>query len=212
VVNIIKNKVNMNKLKLNLGCASNLLEEYVNIDQDNIDVIRKRYPWIDFPKDAIIYQYDVFNLPYKDNTVDEIIADGFIEHLSFIEERKIFEEIKRVLKVGGKLSFAVPNFEKVVKLWLEAEDNWQDFFRLDEEAISKKHWFGTYTYEPNNRWGYLTAQLYGSQHGEGQFHQNCYTFSKIKAMLNKLGFNSVDITEFQWKGDRDHMLRTIAFK
>jgi predicted SAM-dependent methyltransferase len=202
----------MNKLKLNLGCASKLLDGYINIDQDNIDVIRERYPWLHFPEDAIIYNYDVFDLPYEDATVDEIIADGFIEHLSFVEEKKIFEEIKRVLKPGGTLSFSVPNFEKVVKLWLEAEDDWQDFFRLDEEAINQKHWFGTYTYEPKNRWGYLAAMIYGSQHGEGQFHQNCYTAPKIRAMLNKLGFSDINVTEFQWKGDRDPMLRTIAIK
>ena len=29
-------------LKLNLGCASKLLDGYVNIDQDNIDVMRER--------------------------------------------------------------------------------------------------------------------------------------------------------------------------
>ena len=202
----------MNRLKLNLGCASKLLDGYVNIDQDDINVIRERYPWLHFPEDAIIYNYDVFNLPYEDATVDEIIADGFIEHLSFVEEKKIFEEIKRVLKPGGTLSFSVPNFEKVVKLWLEAEDDWQDFFRLDEEAINQKHWFGTYTYEPKNRWGYLAAMIYGSQHGEGQFHQNCYTAPKIRAMLTKLGFSDTNVTEFQWKGVRDPMLRTIAIK
>lgn len=199
-------------IRLNLGCASNLLDGYVNIDQDNIDVIKERYPHILFPKDAIVYTYDVFNLPYDNETVDEIIADGFIEHLSFLEEKLIFEEIKRVLKPGGVLNFSVPNFEKVVKLWLEAEDDWQDFYRLDDEAIAQKHWFGTYTYEPKNRWGYLTAQLYGSQHGEGQYHQNCYTAKKINAMLTKLGFSHINITEFQWKGDRDPMLRTIAIK
>jgi predicted SAM-dependent methyltransferase len=200
------------QIKLNLGCASKLLEGYINIDQDDINVIRARYPWIEFPEDAHVYTYDVFNLPYENETVDKVIADGFIEHLSFIEEKKMFEEIKRILKPGGILSFAVPNFEKVVKLWLEAEDNWQDFYRLDEQAIEEKHWFGTYTYEPTNRWGYLTAQLYGSQHGEGQFHQNCYTIPKIKAMLTKLEFSNINITEFQWKGDRDPMLRTIAIK
>ena len=202
----------MSKLKLNLGCASNLLEGYVNIDQDDIQTIRERYPHMSFAEDAIIYTYDVFNLPYEDGSVDEVIADGFIEHLSFIEERKIFEEIKRVLKPGGLLSFAVPNFERVVELWLEAEDDWQDFYRLDDDAIAQKHWFGTYTYEPINRWGYLTAQLYGSQHGEGQFHQNCYTSKKIEAMLTKLGFNTIEITQFSWKGDRDPMLRTKARK
>ena len=96
----------MNRLKLNLGCASKLLDGYVNIDQDDINVIRERYPWLHFPEDAIIYNYDVFNLPYEDATVDEIIADGFIEHLSFVEEKKIFEEIKRVLKPGGTLSIS----------------------------------------------------------------------------------------------------------
>jgi predicted SAM-dependent methyltransferase len=199
-------------LKLNLGCASNLLEGYINIDQDNIDTIRERYPYISFPKDSIIYIYDVFNLPYNDNTVDEIIADGFIEHISFLEEKPLFEEIFRILKPGGIFSFSVPNFEKVVKLWLEAKDDWKDFYRIDDEAIKQKHWFGTYTYEPNNRWGYLTAQLYGSQHGEGQFHQNCYTIPKIKALTSKIGFKDVNITEFNWKGDRDPMLRTIAIK
>ena len=199
-------------IKLNLGCASNLLEGYINIDQDNINTIRERYPHKHFPEDNIIYTYDVFNLPYKNNTVDEIIADGFLEHISFLEEKPLFEEIYRVLKPGGLFSFGVPNFEEVVRLWLNAEDNWQDFYRIDDEAIKQKHWFGAYTYEPNNRWGYLTAQLYGSQHGEGQFHQNCYTTPKIKAVLTKIGFSSIDITKFSWKGDRDPMSRTNAIK
>jgi predicted SAM-dependent methyltransferase len=202
----------MEKIKLNLGCAGRLLDGYINIDQDNIEIIKTRYPDTKFKDTDVIYTYNVFNLPYEDKTVDEIIADGFIEHLSFSEEKLIFEEIKRVLKPGGKLSFSVPNFEKVIKLWLEAEDNWQDFYRLDEEAITQKHWFGTYTYEPKNRWGYLTAMIYGSQHGEGQFHQNCYTAPKIRAMLTKLGFSNINVTEFQWKENRDPMLRTIAEK
>ena len=197
-------------IKLNLGCASNLLDGYINIDQDNIDVMRERYPNLDFAGDAHIYTYDIFDLPYDDGSVDEIIADGFVEHLSFLEEKKFFYEMRRVLKPGGILNFAVPNFEKVVKLWLEAEDDWQDFFRLDDEAIANQHWFGTYTYEPKNRWGYLAAQLYGSQNGEGQYHQNCYTIPKIKAILNKLNFTDIQIEEFQWKGDRDQMIRAIA--
>ena len=31
-------------------------------------------------------------------------------------------------------------------------------------------------------------------------------------MLTKLGFSDINVTEFQWKGDRDPMLRTIAIK
>lgn len=202
----------MNEIKLNLGCAGKLINGYINIDQDSIETMKSRYPNQKFKDTDFIYTYDVFNLPYENETVSEIIADGFIEHLSFKEEKLMFEEIKRVLKPEGKFSFSVPNFEKVVKLWLEAEDNWQDFYRLDEEAITQKHWFGTYTYEPKNRWGYLTAMIYGSQHGEGQFHQNCYTIPKIKAMLTKLGFSDINVTEFNWKDERDPMLKTTAVK
>ena len=54
---------------------------------------------------------DIFDLPYDDGSVDEVIADGFVEHLSFLEESKFFYEMKRVLKPGGILNFSVPNFE-----------------------------------------------------------------------------------------------------
>lgn len=84
----------MEKIKLNLGCAGRLLDGYINIDQDNIEIIKTRYPDTKFKDTDVIYTYNVFNLPYEDKTVDEIIADGFIEHLSFSEEKLIFEEIK----------------------------------------------------------------------------------------------------------------------
>ncbi len=199
-------------LKLNLGCGSRLLDEYVNIDQDDIASMRQRYPDLEFPKDQIIHTYDVFDLPYKADSVQEIIANGFIEHLSFVDEKRFFEETIRVLKPGGQLNFSVPNFEEVVKLWLKAEDNWLDFYSDSDEAIEKKHWFGTYTYEPTNKWGYLAAMIFGSQNGEGQYHKNCYTEAKIHAMLTKIGFSEIEVQKFQWKGDRDPMLRAIAIK
>jgi len=170
------------------------------------------YPDIKFKETDIIYNYDVFNLPFEDNNVDEVIADAFIEHLSFSEEKLIFEEIKRVLKPGGKFNFSVPNFEKNIKMWLDAEDDWKEFFRSDDEAINQQHWFGTYTYEPKNRWGYLTAMIFGTQNGEGQLHKNCYTIPKIKAILNKLNFSQIEISEFRWKENRDFMIQVNAIK
>jgi hypothetical protein len=99
-----------------------------------------------------------------------------------------------------------------VKQWLEAEDAWKDFYRNDPEAILNQHWFGTYTYSPTNRWGYLTATLYGSQNGAGQFHTNCYSEAKLRAICRKLGLDVVSIDRFQWKGDRDYMLGLTATK
>lgn len=198
-------------IKLNLGCGGRPLPGYINIDQDNIAALKKRYPSQNF--DGMeVFQYDIFNLPYDDSSVDEVRADAFVEHLSFIEEPKLFYEVTRVLKKGGKFTFSVPNFEEVVKLWLAAKDEWKAFYRDDDAAIKQQHWFGQYSYAMDNRWGYLCAIIYGSQNGEGQYHKNCYTIPKIKAMMKHLGFNDVQITESRWKGERDPMIDVVAIK
>jgi len=200
------------EIKLNIGCGGRPLDGYINIDADDLDTMKKRYPEQEFNDNLKIYDYDIFNLPFADESVSEIRADSLVEHLSFIEEPKFFHEIKRILKPGGLFLFSTTNFEEIVKLWLKAEDNWKEFFRNDEEAISKHHWFGQYSYGDQNRWGYLTAMIFGSQNGKGQFHKNCYTIPKIKAILKYLNFEQLEISTSLWKGDRDPMINVRALK
>ena len=199
-------------IKLNIGCGGNPLKDYINIDQDSLEQIRKRYPEKKFEDDLILKNHDIFNLPFDDSTVDEIKSDSLIEHLNFIQEKKFFTEIKRVIKVGGRLEISTPDFEMTVKQWLAAKDDWKDFFRDDDEAIKQNHWFGNYNNKPNNRWGYLLATIFGSQNGEGQYHRNCYTEKKLIAICKKIGIKIINIERFQWKEDRDHMLKMIATK
>ena len=162
----------MKKIRLNLGCASRPLKNYINVDQDDFKIIKKRYPNLKAIKKLKIYNFNIFNLPYEDSSVDEIRADGLIEHLSFLEEKKFFFEAKRVLKKNGIIRLSTVDFEKTIKLWLKAKDDWKDFHRIDNKSIEEQFWFGTYTYKPKNRWGYLTATFYGSQNGKGQYHKN----------------------------------------
>jgi predicted SAM-dependent methyltransferase len=199
-------------IRLNLGCGGRPLRGYINVDIDSLDQIRTRYPNQEFDNDLIVVQYEIFNLPYSSNTVDEIRAEGLIEHLSFIDEPRFFNEVVRVLKPGGTLYLSTVDFEKAVKQWLEAQDDWKDFYRNDQDAILNQHWFGTYTHNPNNRWGYLTATLFGSQNGVGQFHTNCYTEAKLRAICKRMDLIVVSIERFQWKGDRDHMLGLTSTK
>ena len=199
-------------IKINIGCGGRPLKDYVNIDMDTLDQLRLRYPSKIFDDNIIIEQFDIFNLPYKDNSVDEILCEALIEHLPFKKEESFFYEMARILKPGGKLYLSTPDFEKAVSQWLKADDDWKDFYRNDEKSISKNHWFGTYTYEPINRWGYLTATLFGSQNGEGQFHLNCYTEKKLKKIFERIKLKIVKIDNFRWKGDRDYMLGINATK
>ncbi|MBN1687640.1 MAG: class I SAM-dependent methyltransferase, partial [Candidatus Omnitrophica bacterium] len=174
--------------------------------------IKRRYPQQEFPEGIQVYQYDIFNLPFPEGCVAEVRADSLVEHLSFLEEPKFFHEVKRVLRPGGLFEFSTPDFEETVRLWLKAKDEWKDFFRNDSEAIAKQHWFGQYSYSMEQRWGYLTASLFGSQTNAGQFHKNCYTVNKIRAILMHLDFGRIEISRYRWKNDREHMILVKARK
>lgn len=199
-------------IKLNIGCGGRPLPGYINIDSDDLETLKRRYPQQKFPEDVKIYDYDIFNLPFPDGSVAQVQADSLIEHLSFVDEPRFFYEVKRVLRPGGIFEFSTTDFEAIARLWLEAEDDWKDFYRNDLEAIEKDHWFGQYSYSTENRWGYLSAMIFGSQNGEGQFHKNCYTVTKIRAILKRLEFQEIEISKFRWKQDRDPMIRVKAMK
>jgi len=188
------------------------LKGYINVDSDNLEILKLRYPQQEFSDDMRIYDYDIFNLPFPDGSVAEVRADSLIEHLSFIEEPRFFYEVKRVLQPGGAFCFSTTDFEEIAKMWLSAEDSWKDFYRNDKEAIANRHWFGQYSYSAENRWGYLCAMIFGSQNGEGQFHKNCYTVSKIRSILRHLEFVEKEISFFKWKKNRDPMIRVCAMK
>lgn len=200
------------EIRLNLGCGGRPLPDYVNVDMDSLEALRARYPLQTFPEGIQVHNYDIFNLPFQDDTVSEVRADSLLEHLSFSEEPKLFLEVKRVLRSGGLFQFSTPDFAKVVELWVAAKDDWQDFYRNDPDSIASSHWFGQFSYATDNRWGYLTAIIFGNQNGPGQFHKNCYTIPKVRAILKRLDFQELEISSFLWKDDRDPMILVKAAK
>jgi len=199
-------------IKINLGCGERIIDGYINVDLSTIEEIKERYPQKSFSADIKTYQYDICNLPFPDDSVDEIKTDSMLEHLSFIEEKKLFFEIQRVLKKGGRFIFSVPDFEHLVKRWLQAEEDWRDFYRTDKEAITQQHWFGQFSNSDKSRWGILTACLYGPQNSEGQFHKNCYTVGKVQAILKHIDFIEEEISFFKWKDYQDQMILVKAVK
>ena len=205
-------KLKKKKIKLNIGSGSRPLRSYTNIDFDTILKLKKRYPNKKFNKKLVIKNLNVFKLPYKDSSVDEIRAEAFIEHLSFIEEKKFFYEVKRILKSNGKINFSTIDFEKTILKWLKIKDDWKDFYDTSKKAILEKHWFGTFSYDYENRWGYIVASIFGSQNGKGQYHKNCYSKKKLIAICKKLNFHKTKITEFRWQKNRDYMIRVVSYK
>jgi predicted SAM-dependent methyltransferase len=84
--------------KINLGCGKRHLEGHVNID------IQER-----IKPDLVC---DVTKgLPYEDNSVDEVKAYDFLEHIPIGKTVDVIMEIWRVLKPGGKFESYTPDAE-----------------------------------------------------------------------------------------------------
>lgn len=95
-----------NPLKLNIGCGSNKLEGYVNID---CEYSTKPDLLLDILKDK---------LPYDDSTVDEIVLFHTIEHIQKRYHNGILKELHRVLKPGNfQLYITFPEFTNCYYNW-----------------------------------------------------------------------------------------------
>lgn len=95
------NFVNVNNIKLNLGCGEDIRFGYVNID------IRKIWGV------NIVLDLENDKLPFQDNLVSEIIAQDVIEHIHYNKIEFMLRECYRVLKHGGKMYIRTPDLERI---------------------------------------------------------------------------------------------------
>lgn len=83
-------------MKINLGSGPRKLDGYVNIDiqgQCNPDLC-----------------HDVLDgLPFSDNSVDEVCAFDFLEHMPVGRQIDVVTDIWRVLKPGGRFEHFTPS-------------------------------------------------------------------------------------------------------
>jgi SAM-dependent methyltransferase len=81
-------------IKLDIGCGPNKKSGYIGVDKNN-------YPGVD-------HIIDFMNgLPFSDNSVDEIRAYDFIEHVS--DKSFTLREFWRVCKEGAIVDIQVPD-------------------------------------------------------------------------------------------------------
>lgn len=159
-----------NPIRLHLGCGTKVLPGWINVDR----VATAPEVRTDISLTA---------LPFPDGSVDEILAEHVFEHLTFAEERAVWNECTRVLRPGGRLTLEVPDFEWVCRTFLEAEDDFRDFYIVG--AVD--HYFGCGR-DLRQRWGILQTMFFGNQNGAGQFHHSAYTVGKLRKLATLLGF------------------------
>lgn len=103
-------------LRLNLGSGDTKIDGYVNIDVNAA------------LKPDLVHNFITEQLPYKDNTVDEIIFFHCIEHIRKIYHRRILAECWRVLKPKSRIIISYPEFTKCYKNWKTNYRGKKDFW------------------------------------------------------------------------------------
>lgn len=95
-------------IKLNLGCSENIREGYINVD------IRFLL--------GIDLQADVCALPFRDESVDEILALDIYEHISYLKSQDLLKHWADKLKKGGLLTIQAPCLDKIIEYFLAVKD------------------------------------------------------------------------------------------
>jgi predicted SAM-dependent methyltransferase len=94
----------MSKIKLHLGCGKRYLHGYVHVDLAD-------HSYID-------YKHDIFTLPMFGNSqADLIYVSHALEYVDRVELPGVLSEWRRVLKPGGTLRLAVPDFTALLKVY-----------------------------------------------------------------------------------------------
>lgn len=148
-------------LRLHLGCGKRYFPGFVHVDLDD-------FPHID-------YRHDISRLPmFENDSADLIYSCGAFVYFDRIQAPAVLEEWRRVLKPGGILRLAVPDFEVLTHLYLKTHDLASFIGPL----------FG--------RWPIST------EHGEQVLYQKTtYDFESLRRVLESAGFPNV--RRYDWR-------------
>lgn len=135
-------------MKLNVGCRDDLREGYENIDF--------------FHTASGVIHADAVELQgYTVNSIEEIYAKDFIEHISFDQVDRALTRWHELLNPGGELIIETPDMD-----WL-----------LGVEYKNKPH--------------SVLRRLFGPQDDEGQYHRTGWNESFLTEWLSTHGFHSI---------------------
>ena len=92
-----------NPNKLNLGCGRNVMNGWLNVDL--------------FSKSSKILTMDASKpYPFPDESFDYVFSEHMFEHLDLAGQQNMMRECHRVLRPGGVLRLAMPNFDFLIDL------------------------------------------------------------------------------------------------
>ncbi|MFX1594799.1 MAG: methyltransferase domain-containing protein, partial [Promethearchaeota archaeon] len=139
---------------------------------------------IDLYEDLIAdKKMSALNLEFDDNSCQEIKAIHLIEHLGFYQSIYALSEFFRVLEPKGHLIIETPDLEKAFDIFLKSDY---------EEKKDALNW------------------IYGLPH-EGLEHKFCFPAQLLLEILEKIGFEKVNLTNF-WNNESIPTIKIVCHK
>jgi len=130
-------------MKLNIGAADTELPGFTPVD--------------------IRASQNAAKLEYADDSIEEIYASHVFEHFSYHNAADVLAEWVRVLKPGGRIRIAVPDFDWVVKQYISQSD------KFNIEGI-----------------------LMGGHSHEHDVHLAIYNEPKLRAVMERAGLERIE--------------------
>lgn len=138
------------ELYLHLGCGPVDHPQFVNVDG--------------FPYPHVQYVRPIDDLsPFADESAALVYASHCLEHFPREQIPRVLTEWRRVLRPGGTLRIAVPDFDRIVEIY---EQHGRDV-------------------------GVVTGFLLGGQQSPYDFHHVVFTRRSLQALLEQAGFRDV---------------------
>lgn len=168
-------------MKLHLGAGTIYLENYLNVDakadyyalsapKEIFDMNKttfENYYKYDFCKGSgkcvVDYESCIENLPFGDETADEIVMLHVLEHFQKYKYKLVLKEIYRLLKYNGAFIIAVPDLKETCRLMTNAKTK-------EEED-------------------WCTRLIYGTQRNQFSHHYFGFTEESLKELLVEFGFD-----------------------
>lgn len=152
-------------MRLNLGSGNVRVEGFTNVDLYDTTADVKA---------------DLNNLPFDNDSIEQIICIQVIEHIHYAESQLVLAEMFRVLQPGGTALIETPNIDVVCRKILEygLEDQW--IYNL----------VGQY-WRPHDKDRY--EDWY---HNAASIHRNPWNFKRLEDLASRVGFK---VEQLPWE-------------
>lgn len=153
-------------MKLNLGSGDVRFDGFVNIDL--------------YDSTADI-QADICDVPLEGGCADEIKCIQVIEHVPYNESDAMFQEMFRLLKIGGYAEIETPNIDVIAKRIIDTGD-------ITDNTMYNL--VGEY-YRPWDKDRYSDWE-----HNAASIHRNPWNIKRLQRFAERAGF-SVELKDWQ---------------